>query len=83
MKQDVWGAPSRQDEHRVLPFVPRCAYFLEGSEMPILRLKPPFNEFRTRVNEQEFLKLARFKMSPIFGLYVSVQDEFLQLTCLF
>ena len=35
-------------------FVPRCAFFPEGSEMPILWLKPPFNESRTRVNEQEF-----------------------------
>ena len=35
-------------------FVPRCAFFPEGSDMPILWLKPPFNESRTRVNEQEF-----------------------------
>ena len=35
-------------------FVRRCRIFPQRGEMPILWLKPPFNEFRTRVNEQEF-----------------------------
>ena len=54
MKKDVWGAPSRRDEHHVLPLCAKMCIFPEGNEMPILWLKPPFNEFRTRVNEQEF-----------------------------
>ena len=55
MKKDVWGAPCRQDVNTMFClFVPRCAFFPEGIEMPILWLKPPFNESRTRVNEQEF-----------------------------
>ena len=55
MKKDVWGAPCRQDEHHVLPFFAKMTHFFpQRSEMPILWLKPPFNEFRTRVNEQEF-----------------------------
>ena len=53
MKKDVWGAPCRQDEHQAF-LCQDAPFFPQRSEMPILWLKPLFNEFRTRVNDQEF-----------------------------
>jgi len=85
MKKVVWGAPSRQDEHQVLPFCAKMRIFPQRSEMPILWLKPPFNEFRTRFNELEFTsgwQDSRWVLS-LACTFLFNCDELLQQTCRF
>ena len=57
-EEDEKGRLGRAQSARWTPcFAFLCqdvAFFPQRSEMSILQLKPPFNEFRTRANEQEF-----------------------------
>ena len=60
-KWTFWGAPCRQDEHPDASFVKMQRFFLSFWHFyprevrgQYFWLKPPFKEFRTRVEEQEF-----------------------------
>ena len=60
-KWTFWGAPCRQDEHPDASFVKTQRFFLSFWHFSPTEvrgqyfwLKPPFKEFRTRVEEQEF-----------------------------
>ena len=76
-KWTFWGAPCRQDEHPDASFVKMQRFFLSLWHFSLTEvrgqyfwLKPPFKEFRTRLEEQEFTGKIQGH-SIIFGLYVS------------
>ena len=84
-KWTFWGAPCRQDEHPDASFVKMQRFFLSFWHFSPTEvrgqyfwLKPPFKEFRTRVEEQEFTGKIQGHSHYLWPVRFWFLDEFLQ-----
>ena len=84
-KWNFGGAPCRQDEHQDASFVKMQRFFLSfwyfsprEVRDQYFWLKPPFKEFRTRVEEQEFTCKIQGHFHYLWPVRFWFLDEFLQ-----